>query len=301
MKLPQYLVIAAILQIVWGFTPSASRIVIQEIPVELYITIRWTISGFIFLIYLWWSQSWKKISINDFLMISLLGIFGYAIASFGTLYGLKLGGVTNFALMSSISPIISSILSIIVLGERPHKTFFLALLMGVLGLIFLLVGKYQVSTFEIAGVSASLIMSAYICEALVFVFSKRYKKIVDTAQYLAISQSAAALFMWSLQFIMFQQVSYITDLTLNGMSALIFVSVIACVLCFAVLYWLLNHVDGHKLSLFESLHVISAVIFGYLIFGDAIKPLMVIGGFLILLSLVIGNLSQKIAAPEIPE
>lgn len=301
MKLNRYIVVAAILQIVWGLTPTASRIVIDEIPVELYITLRWTISGLIFLTYLAWLRAWKKIAPKDIAVISLLGILGYGVASFGTLYGLKLGGVTNFALMASISPIISSLLSILILRERPHKTFFLALMMSVVGLMLLVIGKYQISTFSIAGISALLIVGAYICEGLIFVFSKRFKRKVDASQYLAIAQSATALFMWILQFTTFQQVSLVSSLTQKGIMALLFVSIVACVLCFAVLYWLLNHIDGHKLALFESLHSISAVMFGYLIYGDEMKPLMIIGGFLILMSLVSGNLLLKKAAPEIPE
>jgi hypothetical protein len=38
----KYLLIAGILQIVWGFDPAASKYVIDEIPVELYIALRWT-------------------------------------------------------------------------------------------------------------------------------------------------------------------------------------------------------------------------------------------------------------------
>ena len=300
MKLTLYLVIAALLQIIWGLTPSASKIVIDEIPVELYITIRWTMSGVIFLTYLVWARTWKKICLKDFAMISLLGILGYGVASFGTLYGLKLGGVTNFALMASISPIISSLLSILILGERPRKTFFLALIMSVVGLILLVTGKYQISTFSIAGISALLIIGAYLCEGLVFVFSKRFKKKVDTSQYLAITQSATAIFMWVLQFTTLQQISLVSSLTQKGIVALIYVSIVACVLCLTVLYWLLNHVDGHKLALFESLHTISAVIFGYLIFGGEMKPLMLIGGLFILFSLVSGSLLHKKEAPNPP-
>jgi len=48
----KYLLIAGILQIVWGFDPAASKYVIDEIPVELYIALRWTISGVIFALFL---------------------------------------------------------------------------------------------------------------------------------------------------------------------------------------------------------------------------------------------------------
>ncbi len=294
----RYYFIAAILQIVWGLTPTASKFIIEEIPVELYITIRWSISGLVFSLYLLLTKSWKQIDLRDMGMISLLGLLGYGVASFGTLYGLKLGGVTNFALMAAFSPVITSFASIWILKERPHKTYMVSLLISILGLILLLAGKYQISTFSIAGLSALFILTAYICEALVFVYSKKFKRKVDAAQYLAIAQVSTALFMWMLQGTIFHQTSEISNLTLHGFTALVFVSIVACVLCFAVLYWLLNYFDGHRLALFDGLHTLSAVFFGIIFFEDKIRLLMILGGTLILLALISGNLSQNGSADE---
>lgn len=300
-QLHRYLLVAAILQIVWGLTPSASKLVIEEIPVELYITTRWTVSGLIFATYLLLTRTWKRINATDIGAISLLGLLGYGLASFGTLYGLEIGGVTNFALMAALSPIISSTASIFILKESPQRTFYIALPLGVVGLLLLVIGKYQVSSFSVAGASVLLILGAYICEALVFVYSKRFKRKVDAPQYLAIAQISTALFMWLAQFSEFNQMDQITQLSLKGVLALIFVSVVSCVLCFAILYWLLHHFDGHRLALFDGLHTLSAVLFGYLFFQEEIRLLMLIGGSLILLSLIIGSLPQQRAAQEVPE
>ena len=292
----RYLIIAAVLQVVWGLTPTASKFVIEEIPVELYVALRWSISGAIFFSYIFVKRRWKPISISDCVWISLLGILGYGLASFGTLYGLKIGGVANFALMASISPIISSIFSVFILNERPAKTFYFALPLSVLGLVIVVLGKYNISSPDIAVLSAILILGAYICESLVFVYSKRFKAKVDVPQYLAIAQTATSATMWVLQGTFFHQTSEITKLSTQGINALIFVSIISCVLCFAVLYWLLNHVDGHRLALFDGMHTISAILFGYLFFHEALSPFMLIGGAMILIAIICGNLPKKKSA-----
>ena len=292
----RYLFVAAALQIVWGLTPTASQIVISEIPVELYIALRWTVSGFIFLGYLLLTKSWKPLRPADIGWISLLGILGYGLGSFGTLYGLKLGGVANFALMASISPIISSLFSIWLLKERPQKSFYFALPLSVLGLVTIVIGKYQISSPNVAMLSAFFIIAAYACEALVFVYSKRFKEKVDAPQYLAIAQLATAALMWATQGTVFHQLDQISKLSMQGAGALIFVSVVACVLCFAVLYWLLNHVDGHRLALFDGMHTISAIFFGYLIFHENLSAFMIVGGLMILGAIVCGNLPKKKSA-----
>jgi drug/metabolite transporter (DMT)-like permease len=294
------LFIAALLQIVWGIVPSASKFVIDEIPVELYITLRWSISGVIFAIYLLVTKGWRQISVRNIGLVSLLGLLGYGLGSFGTLYGLKVGGVTNFALMGALSPVITSVVAIWVLKERPQRLFYFALPIGVIGLILLIVGKYQISSFAVAGLSATLVIGAYILEALVFVFSKRFKSQMSAIQYLAITQIATAFFMWILQLSVWKQVDQISHLSLNGLLAAVFVSVVACVLCYAVLYWLLEYIDGHRLALFDGFHTLSAVIFGYFLFNETLTPLMIVGGVLILLSLIAGNLPKHIA-DEDPE
>ena len=68
----RYLFIALALQIVWGLVPAASKLVIDEIPVELYIALRWTISGAIFAIFVTVMQAWKKLSLRDLTVTWLL-------------------------------------------------------------------------------------------------------------------------------------------------------------------------------------------------------------------------------------
>lgn len=285
--------IAVFLQIVWGLVPTASKWVIQEIPVELYISLRWTISGLIFFVFLFLKERWIPTWNAATAKVAVLGIFGYALGSFGTLYGLKIGGVANFALMAAFSPMLTTTVAMAVLKERPQKSFFFALAIALSGLLMLVFAKYSISSFSVAISAALLIMGAFFLEAIIFVYSKKLKSEFTTFQYLAISQMAAAAFMWFLQFFVFRQVGEITLLSATGWEAAIFVSVVACVLCYAVLYWLLNYVDGHKLSLFDGIHMLSAVSCGVIFFGDQLSPPMILGGILLLCGLVLGSWRKK--------
>lgn len=298
------LIFAAILQIVWGLVPSASKFVISEIPVELYITLRWTISGLILLIAVF-LQSRPSLKLQkEAVYVALLGIGGYALASFGTLYGLKIGGVTNFALMGSLSPIITSAVAIFFLKERPARLFFVALPFCASGLVLLIVGKHQISSWNVALLSSALILGATFFEAVIFVFSKKMKSYFSSIQYLAISQIAAAGFMWTLQATFLDQSHLIQNLSTRGWMAAVFVSVVACVLCYAVLYWLLNYIDGHRLALFDGLHTLSAVIFGYILFNESLNFMMIAGGTFLLTGLVLGNLPRngpKVSRAQTPQ
>jgi drug/metabolite transporter (DMT)-like permease len=303
-SIKKLLLAAALLQIVWGLVPSASKLVIDEIPIELYIAIRWTISGLIFLSLVCASSTWNFRIRKEALWVSLLGIGGYALASFGTLYGLKIGGVTNFALMGALNPIVISTVAIIALKERPVRLFYLALPLCIVGLLLLIIGKHQISSWQVALSSSALIIGAAFLEAIVFVFSRKLKRHFSSIQYLTISQLSAAAFMWFLQLSFFRQTDSIQNLSSRGWIAAVFVSVIACVLCYLVLYWLLNYLDGHRLALFDGLHTLSAALFGFLFFDEIVNGLMGVGGALLLVGLLLGNLpnrsSEKIGKSSIP-
>ena len=299
-ELTKYLLIAALLQLIWGMVPSASKFVIDEIPVELYIAIRWSLSGLIFVAYLFARKAWRPVAVRDVVGVAALGALGYGVASIFMLYGLKLGGVSNFALIGAVGPLITSLVAIAVLGERPERLFYLALPISITGLILLVWGKNEISSFRIAGTSAALILFGVFLEALVFIYSKRFRERVSAIQYLAIAQVAAAALMWVAQGAHYGQAAEIAKLSPTGIVAALFVSLVACVLCYVVLYWLLNYIEGHRLALFDAFHALSGTLFGILFFGDELKPLMIVGGALILTGLVAGNLPKN-ASTESPE
>lgn len=288
------LTIAAILQIVWGLVPSASKLVISEIPVELYIAIRWTISGSIFTALVVLQAKWFSLFRKESIWVVLLGIGGYALASFGTLYGLKIGGVSNFALLGALNPVITSLVAVTVLKERPTRQFYFALPFCILGILLLVIGKHYVSSWHTALSSAVLIIGAAFLEAIIFVYSRKFKAQFSSIQYLALSQVSAAILVWCMQIFYFHQLAEIHNLSSQAWIAAIFVSIVACVFCYLILYWLLNHLDGHRLALFDGLHTLSATLFGILFFNDHVTALMIAGGILLLTGLIIGNY-QKVA------
>jgi drug/metabolite transporter (DMT)-like permease len=292
-----FLFVAALLQIVWGIVPSASKLVISEIPVELYIALRWTISGLIFMAVLMMTEGANAIFKKSSFRVGALGVLGYGVGSLGTLYGLKMGGVVNFALISSISPIFTSLISIIFLSEKPARKFWFALPLSIIGALLIVSGKHEISSWSIALTSFLLIASAYAFEAVVFVFSKKLYQDHSRVAYLAIAQFSAAIAMWIAQLFFFHQFNQLSLLDSNGWASAIFVSIVACVLCYYVLHWLILHVPGHKLALFEGLHGISATCFGILFFQEAYTHLMILGGIGILAGLVIGCWPEN--SPEV--
>jgi drug/metabolite transporter (DMT)-like permease len=297
--------LAALVQILWALTPSASSVVISQIPVELFIATRWTISGLIFLLVAYFTK--QKIDLHPKMLkrYFILGVVGYGLSSIGCLYGLKLGGVVNFALLSSVNPIVTATLSIWILKEKVKKKYWIAAPLCVIGLFVMVLGKYELSGTKVAFGSVLLILLAYFLEALPFVYSKKYEKRQSLISYMAILQLSAASFMWGTQALYFKQLSEFKNLNLMGLLSMLFVSVVACVICYALLYWLLKYIDGHRLAIFDGVHSIFAAFYGVLFFSEAFNLTMLFGASFLLIALYLANapsnenISERIAAENI--
>ena len=123
-----------------------------------------------------------------------------------------------------------------------------------MGSILIVIGKHEISSWRIALLSLGLIVGAYLLEAIVFVFSKKLSFAHSRIAYLATAQLSAAIAMWLAQFFFCNQGSELAKLNTTVLAAAAFVSLVACVLCYYVLHWLILHIPGHKLSLFDGLH-----------------------------------------------
>ena len=277
-----YYLLAIVIQLIWGFTPSASKIVLTYLPVEAYSAIRYSFSGLLFLAVT--RIRYRHFSTTLPLLPKLvgLGVLAYALDSLCTLYGLKIGGVLSFALASSLNALITSLLSIFFLKEAVRKGFYLALAISLGGGLLLFFGKAEVSSSSVAGLSLILIWLAYFFEALGFVFSKKFRQQIPLGEYLGVLQLSAGVFMWCLCLATGKFPSGILEMPARGWMALGFVCIFSCTLCYFALYWLLNFLEGHRLAFFDAFHTVSAAIFGVLLFGDLFNAKMIAGGFLLL-------------------
>lgn len=282
-----YYLLASLNQFIWGLTPSASKVVLTYLPVESYSAIRYTFSGLLFLIIAVIKQGKLRVSWEDLPKMAGLGILAYGINSLGTLYGLQIGGVLNFALASSFNAVITAGISILFLKERPKGYFIVAGFLSVIGGFFLFLGKYDVSNLRIAGGSLLLIWIAYALEDLAFVYSKKWKKRYPLYEYLAILQLSAGVFMWGVSLVKVGPPTKILDMPLIGWAALSFVCIFSCAIAYFILYWLLNHLDGHKLAFFDCFHTIAAAFFGAVFFREPFNAEMLIGGILLLAALIV--------------
>ena len=240
--------------------PSASKLVLNSFAVEPYIALRWSISATTFgilLVVLKVRCVWEPRLIAK---VSALGLGGYVLASLGTLYAVKIGGVSFFGLLTLLSPLTVVALSMIVLKERIRTNTWIALGLALIGLTLMVKGKIEVSSMASAIAAAALVIAAYVSDSLTFLSSKPFQARLPLLQYLFTGQAAAAV---------------------------LYVALVSCVGIYFVWYWLLKHLQGQQLGILQYFHGVAAALWGVVIFGDELTPSMIAGSLLLLVSILI--------------
>jgi len=284
----RYVWLAILTQLVASTIPSASKLVVNDFAVEPYIALRWSISAATFgilLIVLRVPCVWEPRLLAK---VSALGLGGYVFASLGTLYAVKIGGVSFFGLLTLLSPLIVVALSTVVLKERIRTNTWIALGIALVGLTLMVKGKIEVSSTLSAVVAAALVMAAYTSDSLTFLYSKPFQARLSLLQYLFTGQVAAAVSMWLVSLAMYPRQQLVPP-SLEVWAAIVYVAFVSCVGIFFVWYWLLKHLQGQQLGVLQYFHGVAAALWGVVIFHDELTRSMMAGSVLLLVSILIAS------------
>jgi drug/metabolite transporter (DMT)-like permease len=286
--LNRYVWLAVLTQLVASTIPSASKLVLDSFAVEPYIALRWSISAITFgvlLIVLRVPCVWEPRLIAR---VTALGLGGYVFASLGTLYAVKIGGVSFFGLLTLLSPLTVVALSTIVLKERIRRNTWIALGLALAGLTLMITGKIEVSSWLSAVTAAALVIAAYTSDSLTFLYSKPFQARLSLVQYLFVGQATAALSMWVLSSTIHPPEQLLPP-TREVWAAVVYVALVSCVGIYFVWYWLLKHLQGQQLGVLQYFHGMAAAVWGVVIFDEQLTAPMIAGSVLLLMGILIAS------------
>ena len=282
----RYVWLAVLTQLVASTIPSASKLVLDSFAVEPYIALRWSISAATFGILLIVTRVpcvWEPRLIAR---VAALGLGGYVFASLGTLYAVKIGGVSFFGLLTLLSPLTVVALSTIVLKERIRRHTWIALGLALAGLSLMITGKNEVSSWLSAVTAAALVIAAYTSDSLTFLYSKPFQARISLVQYLFVGQATAAISMWLLSSTIYPPEQLLPP-TREVWAAVVYVASVSCVGIYFVWYWLLKHLQGQQLGVLQYLHGMAAAVWGVVIFDEQLTAPMIVVSVLLLMGILI--------------
>jgi drug/metabolite transporter (DMT)-like permease len=282
-----------VIQLLWSVTPSASYVVLQHFAPEVYIALRFAVSGAAFLTFALLRGPRPRVRAGDWPRLILLGVLTYGVASLGACLGVKWGGVLTMSLAGGANAVLTSLLAALVLSERVGRGLLFAGVLSVCGSILLAWGKSDLATTNIAFGVMFVVWGGFLCEALGFVFSRHFTARYPLPFYLGVLQLSGACAMAVVAAVSHHGLPPLVALPASVYASFAYVTVISCGLCYTCHYWLLRHIDGHRLAFFDGVHTLGASLLGVALFGDPFNSRMLLGGGLLVGAIYAVNAGRR--------
>ena len=131
--------------IIWGVQPMLVKFVIRELDPVPLVSIRYFIVSLTLFAVLLWRKSTIIPPRSTWLPLMILGLLGVCINNVTQFIGLHYSTVSNFTIIATLNPVITAILSTVLLGERLHRIQWLGVISSMCGALYLLAnGSLQV-------------------------------------------------------------------------------------------------------------------------------------------------------------
>lgn len=162
MSLMKTYLMATLAAILWGANFNLAKPVLAEMSPYLAGASRYTIAALVMILIARLTQAaiplreWKA-----YLTLGIVGVFGFNLFFF---LGMAQSSAINGALIMALNPLLTAILSYVILGERPKLTQLLAFPVGIAGVAIVVLGagaEWTIATGDLYIMIASLNWAIY--------------------------------------------------------------------------------------------------------------------------------------------
>lgn len=259
---------------------------INDLSVGELLSYRFILASFIlWVILILFKPDWTRISGRQFIISAGLGIFGYAL--FATLYFKAVEGlsVALAALLLYTYPLWVQLITF-VMGERPNSWQILCTAIAFTGLIFLLWGHINVTSFVafLCGLGSAMAYAIYI------VVSGKYQN-----QIRPITSSLYVMTFGALALTIFHNPSIekLEAMTSNQALIILGIAVICTIIPMTLVLGSLQKLKKTEVSLLSMIEPVTAALASWALLSEDLTLLQIIGGILIL-----GGLALRFRKPQ---
>ncbi len=252
----------------WGSTYLAIRIGVTDFPPFTFCAIRFTIAGLIVLLY----AKVKKLEFpknkSTYINQSIIGIIlllgGTGIVS----YAEKTVDSSIASLLISTVPLFIALWEVLIFKrKRISKLGILGLIIGFVGVSYLILSGHKIMSFDIKGMA--LVLMAAIFWSIGTVFSHMIKKDGDIAVSIGIQMISGGLALFLLGFIVgeFQYV----EMSLKTALAIAYLIIFGSLVGYSSYIYLLQHWPASRVGTYAYVNPVVALILGHFILGEQVS------------------------------
>ena len=282
---PKVLAFYIALCIIWGTTWFFIKISLEGTPPFLGAGLRFLLAGLILWGIVFWRREypvWSATAIKVYLAFGVLNLaIGYSLSYWATQFIYS----NLSAIIWAAFPLVLTLMAHFFLPEeRLNLRKGLSILLGMAGVILLLVDSGKLGGENVtAGILT--IATAVVIAAWPNIYIKQHWHEIRTIPMNAVSQTLAGLLILIISFIVEKDQQMIMSFVNIG--SLLYLVVFGTVITWLIYIWLFSHISVTLISYIAFFPPIIATIIGWLVLGEKLTPVMLVGAGLVLAGIIL--------------
>ncbi len=267
-----YLALAMILV---GSTVIASKVIAAGLPPFTATALRFAIAlpGFLLLMKLTGTRM-PAIGRGDGLLLVLQAVAGSVGYTTLLISGLRMTSAADAGVIIGTLPVVSALVSIVVLKERPGVALLLAIGLATAGVLAVAVPGEGADGGRGTWLGNALVMGAVVCESLFILLNKRLRQ---PLQPLALSTVMTAIGLAASIVPALFEAPWRHGLPSGALAAVLYYALVPTVAGFVLWYAGSARTTGTEASLFTALAPVSAVAMAFLLLGEPVGTSQLVG------------------------
>jgi len=264
----------------WGTTFVGVKLALQQLPPNLLIAYRFTIS--LFLILLWQYKLLKKIRWNELKWGLLLGLFLF-IAYVSQTIGLKYTQANKSAFITALSVVLVPVISLVVEKKIPKKASLIGIVLAVIGLYLLLVPQ----SGEVNKGDLYTLICAFFWGLYIVVLS--YSSVRVNANGLLLGQFLImTLCCWITVFVMRERLTFPSQ---RFLFLILYLGVFCSFLTTFLQTGFQRYTSSTRTALIFTLEPIIATALSFILLYEVLSAIQIIGAVIIITGVLVSELS----------
>lgn len=277
----------SVAMIIVGTSVVAGKVITSELPIFISSFVSLLIASLLFLPTLLKEFSLKRLKPTDLLYLSLQALLGTVLYRMLLFVGLKYIDPSYAGILSALQPAFIAILAIMLLKEKLHNKQLIGVLLAVAGLV-ITYSSHSVKVEIGSGlfIGTGLILLSVLGEALFSVFAKKLSTSIKPFAIAGLVTIISTIMM--LPFGIYDLVTFgVPAVSLVGALSVVYYGVFLTYVSFILWFKGLESVKASVAGVFTALVPVSGLVFSSLLLGDYPNKLELIGGLLIIVSIIL--------------
>ncbi|MBI2682091.1 MAG: EamA family transporter [Acidobacteriales bacterium] len=264
--------------LIWGSTWMAIRVVVQEIPPLRAAWMRFVLGAAVLIAVAWWKRLSLPANSREWRAVLVLSLTMMAIPYGLIFYSEQYVTSSITAVLYSTAPLLTALLTPIVLNKSVPRGAILGLLVAAGGIAYLFQLDLMATPKTLAG--GVMILIAVLCSAFSTVYARRESPHMHPVVTTSIQLVVGAVFLIVVSMMMErEQVSHWSP---KAAGALVFLAIFGSAIAFAVFYWLIGHISPYKAATVNLVVPFVAIIEGSVLLHEIITWHMFLASVVVL-------------------